>query len=269
MGITISQFSQDSFELLDKVAIVTGAASGIGKATALALMRMGVRVVLVDINELGVVSLYDSIIADGGDAVFAIGDVANEKFGELITATAMEAYGRIDILVNNAGIEYNDRGNIVEMPWEDACRIMDVNLKGYMLCARSVIPQMLKGREDVVVNVSSIQAVLVRFPGTSYQVSKAGIEGLTRVLAVEYGHAGIRTNCVRPGAIATEGMGATRADADPAAQERLNRMIPLGRQGTPEEVADVILFLCSKMARYMNGSIVTVDGGWLAGAINV
>lgn len=247
----------------DKVVVVTGAASGIGKATARAFAENGASVAVVDINrEKG--EIFARYLRGGGyESIFVRTDVSKPYQTDKMAEKIFRTWGKIDILVNNAGIEFNDKGNIINMPFKYLKRTLDVNLYGYMNCARSVVPDMQKRRQGgKIVNVSSLQGLGSDFPGTSYQVSKAGILGLTRALALELAKYKINVNAVAPGAIATEGMGAMRGD-EAGSLNPYKRRIPWGVRGRPEDVAGPIMFLCSEHSRYMTGSVLTIDGGFL------
>lgn len=243
-----------------KVVIVTGAASGIGKATSLAFIERGAKVALVDINRDKGLRLSKAINRTNGTSIFIESDTAQLSDIDNMIKVVMKKLGCPDILVNNAGIEFNDRGNLVDMPYTDLKHILDVNLYGYIHCVRSIVPYMPSGAK--IVNVSSVQGLAVDPPGTSYQVSKSAIFGLTRVLAIELASKGINVNAVAPGGIATEGMGAMRTGKSDIL-DCYRRRTPQGRRGWPEEVAGPILFLCSSLASYITGTTLVIDGGYL------
>lgn len=243
-----------AFNFAGKVVIVTGGASGIGMATVQMFARAGASVVLVDINQLGGEIITKEL---GKQVLFVRADVSNREHVDHAAKAALDAFGKINILVNCAGIEYNDRGNILEMPHDDLMRILEVNLFGYIHMARSCIPHIPRGGR--IINVSSLQAFGAHLPGTSYQVSKAGILGLTHSLSIELAQRGITANTIAPGAISTEGMGKARSGQ--SGIDPYRRQIPLGRRGWPEEVAYTILFLASEEAGYITGTTLVVDGG--------
>lgn len=246
----------------DRVIVVTGAASGIGKATAYAFAEHGASVAVVDINAERGTAVSKDLEEKGCKSLFVETDVSDPKATDQMAERVLRTYGKIDVLVNNAGIEFNDRGNIIDMPYEDLDKILQVNLYGYIHCARSVVPNMRKRRQGgKIVNVSSIQGLAAHLPGTSYQVSKAGILGLTRTLAVELAPYKINVNAVAPGAISTEGMGAVRSGQS-GIIDAYRRRIPWGARGFPEDVAGSILFLSSEYARYITGQTLVVDGGY-------
>lgn len=247
----------------DKVAVVTGAGSGIGRATAYAFGKYGASVVVVDINSETGSAVSRALTGRDYKNVFIETDVSDLHATDEMAKRVIENFGKVDILVNNAGIEFNNVGNIITMPYEKMDRILKVNLYGYIHCARSLVPYMMGRKEGGrIVNVTSVQGLAVESPGTSYQVSKSGIIGLTHALADSLAEYGITVNAVAPGAIATEGMGAVRAGEE-SSVEPYKRKALLGRRGHPEEVANVILFLCSDLASYMTGETVVVDGGFL------
>lgn len=242
------------FDFHGKVVLVTGGGSGIGRATASAFAKCGAKVVVLDINASKAESSDEKIL-------YVAVDVAVEDEVKKAVSGALEKLGvdSVHILVNNAGIEFNDVGNLIDMPIDKLRRIIDVNLYGYVNCARVVVPYMRKS--GCIVNVSSIQGMAAHLPGTSYQVSKSGILGLTHALAVELASSGINVNAVAPGAIATEGMGAVRSNE--SVIDPYRRRVPLGRRGWPEEIAGPILFLCSDLASYITGTTIVVDGGYI------
>lgn len=243
-----------------KNVLVTGGASGIGRATAQAFALQGANVIILDINTPVAGSVVDTICELGGQASSYEVDVSTAEEVEGVAGELGALYGEIHILVNNAGIEYNDRGNIISMPYADLTRILQVNLFGYMHCVRAFVPIMPRGGR--IVQVSSVQGLGAHRPGTSYQVAKSAILGLTRSLAIELAEREITVNTVAPGAIATEGMGNVRS-GEQGIVDRYRRRIPLGRRGHVEEVAGPILFLCSELACYITGTVLLVDGGYM------
>ncbi len=251
-----------NFNFRGKVAIVTGAASGIGKATAYTFAESGAYVVVADLNRQGGVAVTEEIKRKGARSLFVETDVSRYEYTDKMAEEAVREFGGIDILVNNAGIEFNDQGNLVEMPYDKLDSILKVNLYGYINCVRSVVPIMRKNKtKGRIVNISSIQGIGAHLPGTSYQPSKTAIIGLTRALAIELADSGINVNAVAPGAVATEGMGAIRSGAGDII-DAYRRRIPLGRRGRPEEIAGPVLFLCSDYASYITGATLVVDGGY-------
>lgn len=241
------------FDFSGKTAVVTGGASGIGKAVVGMFDHAGARVLLIDKNEEG----GKAVVEHKRNTLFYCADVTEPT---ALSSILKETGVRPNILVNNAGIEYNDRGNILTMSEDEMRHIIEVNLFGYINMVRVFAFSMKRmGR---IINVSSIQALGAHLPGTSYQVAKAGILGLTRALAVELAPREITVNAVLPGAIKTEGMGATRV-SESAILDPYRRRIPLGRRGDADEVAAPILFLASEKAAYITGTTLVVDGGYL------
>lgn len=247
----------------DEVALVTGAASGIGRASALAFAREGVRVVVSDVNAGGGKETVSEIEKAGGTAVFVEADVSKADQVEALVDRVLEAYGRLDFAHNNAGIE-GDMGSPTadydEAAWD---RLIGINLKGVWLCMKYEIPKMLESGGGAIVNTSSV-AGLVGFAGISpYVASKHGVVGLTKTAALEYAQQGIRVNAVCPGVIRTPMVeramgGSEEAEAQFAASE------PVGRLGAPEEVAETVVWLCSGAASFVTGVPMPVDGGLVA-----
>ncbi|MBI5803298.1 SDR family oxidoreductase [Candidatus Pacearchaeota archaeon] len=244
-----------------KVAIVTGAASGIGKAIAKALAHHGANICLFDkvFKESFEPSEEIEMTAEYADSYDL--DVSNKKGVKKCVESVVKNHGVPWILVNNAGIEYNDRGNLITMPDEDMDRILNTNLKGYVNMLRAVVPYMVENGGGRIVNISSVQAIQSCKPGTIYQVTKQGILALARVMSIEYARHNIRTNTIIPGKIKTEGMGNVRIDKNSHALDDLLKSTPMGRGGHPEEVAQAVLFLLSESSSYINGAELIVDGG--------
>jgi len=240
-----------------KVALITGAASGIGKATAMAFAARGASVVLADIVESDTLEL---IRASGGTGVFIRTDVSREEQVAAMVAKAVETYGRLDYAFNNAGIE-GEATFMEAVAVDDWMRIMDVNLKGVFLCMKHQIPVMRQTGNAAIVNCASI-AGLVGFPGLSaYGASKHGVVGLTKAAALENARKGIRVNAVCPGVIRTP-MVERFVGEDPTREQLLIGDGPMRRLGLPEEIAKTVLFLCSDEASFTTGQAIAVDGGW-------
>jgi meso-butanediol dehydrogenase/(S,S)-butanediol dehydrogenase/diacetyl reductase len=250
--------------LQDKVAIVTGAASGIGRATAALFAREGARLVLNDIDAQGLDSIARQ---NAGDAARVVaGSVTDEDTARCLAAEAISAFGQIDVLVNNAGIHF--ARDITEMTVEEWDRLMDINLKSMFLCCKHAIPQMLRQRKGAIVNLASISSFIGQeMNGVStfaYNVTKAGAMQLTKSLATRYAADGIRFNCVCPGNVETNII--KRATAAEVAEfwRAASRAEPIGRNAQPEEVANAILFLASDESSFVTGTPLIVDGGYLA-----
>lgn len=247
-------------------AIVTGAAAGIGRATALTFAAEGARVVVSDIDTAGGAETVKMIEKKDGKAVFVAADVSKHADVTALMAAAIKAYGKIDCAVNNAGIEGNVRP-FLDQSSDNFDKIIAVNLKGTFLCLQAEIDAMLKTGGGAIVNLASV-AGLIGFPGLSpYVASKHGVVGLTKNAALEYAKSGIRVNAVCPGGIDTRMLDSLAEQATGGTQTTVQMMGPLhpmGRIGTPQEVADLIVWLCSPRASFVTGSIIPVDGGYVA-----
>lgn len=246
----------------DKVVVVTGAAMGIGQATALAFAQQGARVALVDIDPQAGQSALTDFAAWPGRAIFVQCDVSSEAQVRVALEQVVARWGRLNVLVNNAGIYI--QADILGTSLDDWERIMGVNLTGAFLCSKVAAEQMVSQGQGVIVNVAS-EAALVGIGGqVVYNVSKAGMVMLTRSCAVDLASRGVRVNCVCPGTTETPLLRAAVARApDPsAARRRLESVRPLDRLGKPEEIAAAILFMASDEAGYATGSILSIDGGY-------
>ncbi len=262
-------------ELQGKVALVTGSSHGIGKHTALALAREGVRVVLNARNADSLEAASREVCQAGGEALAVRGDVSRKATADEMVAAAMKNWNRIDILVNNVGSgracsgEYVSYAQLTEADW--TC-IMERNLKSAHLCTQAVLPIMLDRQGGSIVNVSSVAGHTCE-PGPSgekllapieatYVAAKAGLNGLTRQLAKDLAPSGIRVNCVAPGVILSSSRLEEFWDSKSEAQrQKVIKTIPRGRTGRPEEVAEAILFLASDRASYITGVTLDVNGG--------
>ena len=245
-----------------KVALITGGASGIGKATALAFAHEGAKVWITDVQEKEGLLLAEQIRMEGGLAFFHACDVSDAGQVEEMVAKAEERLGRLDFACNNAGIEPKTAAT-AETEEADFSRILDVNLKGVWLCMKYEIPCMLKQGGGAIVNISSIAGV-VGFQGASaYVASKHGVVGLTKTAALEYAKQGIRVNAICPGIIQTP-MIDRYTQGDEKIVNMLKQGVPMGRIGKPEEIASAVLWLCSSGAAFTTGHALVVDGGWVS-----
>ncbi len=250
-------------DLKGKVAIVTGARRGMGKADSLAFAQNGAKVVVADISLEECQLVVDEIKKAGGEALAVKCDVTNKKEVEEMVKQAVEKFGKVDILVNNAGIcQFKP---FLEMTEEDWARTLDINLKGYFLCAQAAGREMVKQKSGAIVNIASVVMgqIGMGMAGLShYSASKGGIAALTKTLALEFASSGIRVNAIAPGAIDTPMVASIKTD--PKILEGTLAMIPLHRMGRAEEIANTVLFLTSDASSYITGAIIVVDGGWLA-----
>ncbi len=241
--------------LKDKVAIVTGAAGGIGKAIAERFAAEGAKVVVADIDEKAGQATTQAI---GKGAIFVKADTGAKKDAEALIAAAVKAHGRLDILVNNAGIVHS--ADFLDVTEEDFDRVMRVNLKGYFLCGQAAAKQMVKqGGGGNIINMSSVNAVLAIPNICSYVVSKGGVNQLTKVMSLALIDHGIRVNGIGPGSIATDLL--KKVMVDDAARTKIMSRTPMGRAGDPSEVASVALFLASDDSSYLTGQTIYPDGG--------
>jgi NAD(P)-dependent dehydrogenase (short-subunit alcohol dehydrogenase family) len=247
-----------------KVALITGAGNGIGRAAALAFARRGAKVVAVDRDGAAAERTAATVRQQGGDGRFHAADVTRSADVQAYVAAAMDAHGRIDCFFNNAGIE-GRLAAIVDMDEAVFDEVLGVNVKGVFLGLRAVLPVMLAQKSGAVVNTASV-AGLVGTPGMSaYVASKHAVIGLTKSAAGEVARAGVRVNAVCPGPIDTRMIHSIEAQIDPAnpaaVEKRYHAALPLGRYGTADEVAGVVLFLCSDLASNVNGAQYVIDGG--------
>jgi len=241
--------------LRDKVALITGGASGIGEATARRFAEEGMRVVIADIDADGARRVADEI---GPAALWVQADITQPESAALMVRQAYERFGRLDVLHNNAASGFP--GRIGELDTESWERTVALNLTGHFLVTRAALPAMLEAGGGAIVNMATAAAVLVEEGLGAYASAKAGVIALTRQTAVEYGRRGIRANCICPGAIATPPTLAFIRMVD-GVQERMEKANPLRRLGRPEEVAGVVAFLASDDASFLNGATIMVDGG--------
>jgi NAD(P)-dependent dehydrogenase (short-subunit alcohol dehydrogenase family) len=249
-------------ELEGKVALVTGASAGIGRESALAFASAGARVVVSDVVVDGGEETVGQIHAAGGEATFVRADVSQTAEVEALVGQTVKTYGRLDCAHNNAGIEGDmaPTADCAEANWD---RTIAINLKGVWLCMRYEIPQMLQQGGGVIVNTASV-AGLVGFANLpAYVASKHGIAGLTKTAALEYAEQGIRVNAVCPGVIHTA-MIDRIVGGDAEAEAQFTALEPVGRMGSPAEVAQAVVWLCSDAASFVTGVAMPVDGGFVA-----
>jgi len=247
-------------QLEGRVAVVTGGSSGIGRATALRFAGEGARVVIADVNVEGGESTVRLIEDVGGEAVFVRTDVAKAIEVEALINHAVQVYGRLDAAFNNAGISIEGRVHEVsEAEWD---QLLGVNLKGVWLCMKYELIQMLKQGGGAIVNMSSVWGVVGMTGEAPYVASKHGVSGLTKAGALDYASEGIRVNEVCPGLIHTPMTANTLSN--PVRRERVVSKEPVGRPGTPEEVAEAVVWLCTDAASFVTGHALVVDGGFLA-----
>ena len=245
-----------------KVAIVTGAGSGIGLATARRLAHDGCNVIVADVRDAS--RETSGIATHGGMALFVRADVSLARQAAALVNKAVDAFGRLDILVNNAGIDLAKK--VTDTTEEEWDRLMSVNLKGVFLCSRAAIPAMQRCGGGVIVNVASELGLVGGSEVAAYAASKGGVVQLTKAMAIDHAESGIRVNCVAPGPVATPLLERIiGSSSDPSAERAsiVDKTL-LKRLARPEEIANVIAFVASDEASYMTGAVVVVDGGWTA-----
>ncbi|MFH0811535.1 MAG: 3-oxoacyl-[acyl-carrier-protein] reductase [Pseudomonadota bacterium] len=241
--------------LKDKVAIVTGGAQGIGRAIALLLAQNGADVAIADINGDQAHATAKEMESSGQKSLAIQADVSQFTEAEHLGETTINAFGRIDVLVNNAGIARD--GLFLRMKEEEWDSVLAVNLKSVFNCSKAVIRHMSKQRSGKIINIASVVGQMGNAGQANYAASKAGVIGFTKTLAREFGSRGICVNAVAPGFIDTE---MTRSLAEKTRGEFL-KSIPLARMGTPEDVAEVVLFLATDASNYITGQVINVNGG--------
>ncbi len=246
-----------------KIALVTGAGSGIGRATSLVLAREGATIVVSDVNADGGEETLSAIKDMGGDGMFVHADVSRASDVAALVEATVKAYGRLDCSYNNAGIEGYIGGRLHEYPEDIWDRLMDINVKGVWLCLKYEIPQMLKQGGGAIVNTASAAGLVGSRQMSAYSASKHAVVGLTKSAALEYAKDGIRVNAVCPGIIDTPMMDRLVAGRDDYAASIPTRQ-PIGRKGTPDEIAEAVAWLCSDAASLVTGLAMSVDGAFTA-----
>jgi NAD(P)-dependent dehydrogenase (short-subunit alcohol dehydrogenase family) len=246
--------------LKDKVAIITGAAAGMGAATARLFAREGAKLLLTDIDEKDGPAVAADIVRTNGNARFEKHDVSKEADWQRVADAALAAYGRIDILINNAGISGSIPDKLDIEMWD---RQFSINARGNFLGLRAVIPVMQKQKAGAIVNISSISGVVGQeYVHMGYNAAKGAVRTMTKAAAVQYAPEGIRVNSVHPGILPP--MRTSKLTADPAMREKMVRAVPMRRAGEVDEVAYANLFLASDEASYITGVELMVDGGYTA-----
>lgn len=241
--------------LVNKVVIITGGANGIGKATAIRFAKEGAIIAIWDIQKEKGLELISTLKEMGSTASFYEINASNLAMVQKAAAAVKNEFGKIDVLINNAGIIRDS--SLLKMTEEQFETVIDVNLKGVFNCTKAVAPYMIENGYGRIVQASSIVALYGNFGQTNYVASKAGIIGMTKVWARELGRKGITVNAVAPGFIATEMV----KSIPESIVKTMSQKVPLNRMGTVEEVANVYLFLASDEASYINGAVISVDGG--------
>jgi NAD(P)-dependent dehydrogenase (short-subunit alcohol dehydrogenase family) len=255
--------------LQGKVALVTGASSGIGRGAARVFAREGAKVVVAaDKNIKGGEETVDLIKADGGDAFFVKCDVSNTSDVKNMVDQCVQTYGRLDCAFNNAGVGTDGKRlleyDLINLPEEDWDRVIAVNLKGAWLCLKYEVMQMIKQKHGAIVFTGSVGGLRGSTGLGAYSASKHGLIGLAKTAAREYGPYGIRVNVICPGVIENTLLHENATSTKPGFFEEMLKSIPLGRFGTPEDIAEAAVWLCSDVSSYITGQALPIEGGWIA-----
>lgn len=246
----------------NKVALVTGAGSGLGLATARAFAESGAVVVLADLKEKAAQSATEELKTQGHEALAIVCDVADDAQVEAMVQQTVAAFGRLDAAYNNAGVQ-NILAETADSPRDDFDRVMAINLRGVWSCMKFELQQMRKQGSGAIVNCSSLGGLVGGAERGTYHAAKHGVIGLTKSAALEYAARGIRINAVCPGLIQTPMSDQMIASGQAEALKAMEKSVPMGRVGRPEEIADAVLWLCSEAASYVTGQSISVDGGFI------
>lgn len=250
-------------KLQGKVAVITGAASGMGRSIAILYAKEGAKVVAADINYDGAKETVATIEADGGKAIAVLANVAKEEDIQAMIDTAVKEYGTVDILVNNAGIMDNmePAADITDQQWD---RIFAINTTSVMRATRKVLPIFLAKSAGVIINIASIGGLYGKVAGCAYTASKHAVIGFTKSTGFMYATKGIRCNAIAPGGVITN-IGSTMTNINEFGYSRTKLGMDLNpRFGQPEEIAGIALFLASEDSSFVNGTVLVADGGWMA-----
>ncbi len=251
-----------NFSYEHKVALVTGAASGIGLATARAFAQAGAAVALADVNGDAAHAAAEALVAEGLRAIGIACDVGDLQQAEAMVKATVAAFGRLDVAFNNAGIQ-NKLAEIADASTEDYDRVMSVNLRGVWGCMKFELQQMRAQGSGAIVNCSSLGGLVGGAERANYHAAKHGVIGLTKSAALEYAARGIRVNAVCPGLIWTPMVDQMVAAGQGEAMAGMVKAVPMGRHGRPEEIADAVLWLGSDRASYVTGQSISIDGGFV------
>ena len=252
-------------KLIDKVALITGGNSGIGKATAILFAKEGARVCLTGRNETRCKKVIEEINEGGGQAIYVIADVRSSDECQKTVETTMKAFGQLDILFNNAGVYFPN--NAVDCSEEEWNLTIDINLKGTFLMSKFVLPHMVAQKSGVIINNGSGWGIVGGNEAVSYCASKGGVVLLTKAMAIDHATQGIRVNCLCPGDVETPMLDEDARMRGMTWEEYHEQAVaqrPMGRIGTPEEIAKAALFLASDDSSFMTGATLIIDGGGTA-----